>query len=300
MKTYFLSSKPCALTINGAYFGMTDLFERHAELCLKDNLFLSFTPENARPISFFLNERIRTCAPARVNVYLADRFIMLHAFDFPPLSTAFQIHAQKTFENASVSVFSQGETQCVIQTKDRTHTFVLPSAFQECEISAFQEYFFIKSPTHLAVYHENGNCLFLEETHTFSIDENGEKPAFNATLPLSSALSRMLKGRWELTPDRATRTVCSLLQKNDIPQEELIGYAFLESLRLGEDPTPYLSKELVPDLDKIKNFLKGFTAVSITQVPNEYLLTYPVGERLFSLKKICVEVENSAIIDIKG
>jgi hypothetical protein len=54
MKVYFLSSQPCILTLNGAYFGTTDTFERFLELSPKDNLFVEFTPENGLPIRFFL------------------------------------------------------------------------------------------------------------------------------------------------------------------------------------------------------------------------------------------------------
>jgi hypothetical protein len=59
MKIYFLSSKPCILTVNGAFFGTVNGFERFAEVSLKDNLFLCFTPENALPVNFFLTENIR-------------------------------------------------------------------------------------------------------------------------------------------------------------------------------------------------------------------------------------------------
>lgn len=300
MKTYFLSSVPCALSVNGAYFGTTDLFSRHAQLSLKDNLFLCFSPENARPICFFLKEDIRAHAPEGVNVYIGEDFLVLYAFRFAPLSTAFQIHAQAVFSDICVSVFSQGETQCVIQTPENTFTSLLPTSFSQCEITQFNEYFFLKSPTHLAVYHKNGHRVFLEETINFSIVEDTFVPTFNATLPLSSALSRIMQATFVLSPDGAKQTSCSLQQDNVLPQAPLIGYAFLESLRLGLDARPFLSPTLAEDIERVQSFLKGYTAVTLTQTPNEYILTHPVKERIFQLKRVYLEIENEKIVDIKG
>ena len=70
MKIYFLSSRPCALTLNDAYFGITDGFERFAEISLKDKLFVRFSPENAQPVSFFLTENIRFDPPTGCDIYL--------------------------------------------------------------------------------------------------------------------------------------------------------------------------------------------------------------------------------------
>ena len=59
MKIYFLSARPCALTLNDTYFGITDTFERFAEISLKDRTFVRFAPEGALPIGFFLTENIK-------------------------------------------------------------------------------------------------------------------------------------------------------------------------------------------------------------------------------------------------
>ena len=40
MRVYFLSEKPCGLTVSGIYLGLIDGFERSAELSPADELFL--------------------------------------------------------------------------------------------------------------------------------------------------------------------------------------------------------------------------------------------------------------------
>ena len=101
MKVYFLSSRPCALTLNGAYFGTTDLFERFAEISLKEGIFVCFTPENAQPVSFFLTENIRFQPPKNCQVYLLGDAIALYAYHFPPTDFALRAVAQKE-ENAQI------------------------------------------------------------------------------------------------------------------------------------------------------------------------------------------------------
>ena len=84
MKIYFLSSRPCALTVGGAYFGVTDTFERFAELSLKDNLYAQFSPQGALPIGVFLTEKLRTEPPENCEVYLLKDGAAIYAKDFPP------------------------------------------------------------------------------------------------------------------------------------------------------------------------------------------------------------------------
>ena len=63
MKIYFLSSRPCALMLGGVFFGMTDTFERFAEIEPKDNVFAEFIPEGALPVGFFITEKLRFSPP---------------------------------------------------------------------------------------------------------------------------------------------------------------------------------------------------------------------------------------------
>ena len=296
MKIYFLSSLPCALSANGAYFGITDLFDRHAEICLQDNLFISFQAENARPVQFFLNEDIYTRAPEGVQVYIAEHFIALFVCDFIPLSSPFVLHAQEKFENTLVSVFSQGETQCVIQS-ERAFVCPLPRAFCSCEISRYRDFFLLKAPEKLAVLHKQGKCVFLEKTIEFSTDENSEKPVLNATLPLSSALGGVVKCTFELQEKQAKQVACKMVAP-ECKKEKLIAFAFLECLRNHADPTPFLSEKILPDLEKIQEFLQGFVCITATQNENEFYLAYPKGERRFTLRKVAILLENGAIIDV--
>ena len=64
MRFYFLSVKPAILKLNGLYVGGVDLFERHVEIDLQDNVLAEIVPgENLQPVNFFINERLLTNPP---------------------------------------------------------------------------------------------------------------------------------------------------------------------------------------------------------------------------------------------
>jgi hypothetical protein len=296
MKIYFLSSQPCALSVNGAYFGITDRFSRHADISLKDELFITFTPENALPISFFLREDILHNPPVGVQVYRAQDFLALYAFDFHLPDQTLRLHAQLRTPNALCSVFTQGGTQCAIQTQEKAFISTLPPSFTQCDILSQGEFLLIKSPEMLAIYHENGTQLFLESVIEYSLQENELK----VTLPLRSHLSQTMECEYTLTPTQAVRTRFALrAPQTPNAQESLLAYAFFESVLLGLDYTPLLCDELLKQKENLLAFIKGYTFVTLTQKENECALVYPKGERLFELRLYRVEIENGKIIDVK-
>ena len=84
MKIYFLSSRPCALFLDGEFAGKTDLFERFADVSPKDNVFVRFVPEGALPVSFFLTERLRFSPPAAKCTFSATGSPCMPAISRPP------------------------------------------------------------------------------------------------------------------------------------------------------------------------------------------------------------------------
>ena len=116
MKIRFLSSVPCALTIGGEYFGITDDFERFAEISLKDNLFACFSPQNALPLGVFLNDRLFFSPPVGVEAYLLRDGAALYARDFPPRSSEVRITAQERFVSDLITVYFQGGLHVSLET----------------------------------------------------------------------------------------------------------------------------------------------------------------------------------------
>ena len=304
MKTYFLSSIPCALTINGAFFGVTDLFERFADVHLTDNLFICFTPQNAQPISFFLNDTIRFQAPDGVEVYFVKDGVALFAKDFPPQDYTLRPIAQAQNGQLLVTVFQQGNIQISFQTPAHFCTDVLPRAFSQGEIRFVNDTVLLSAPTHLAVYSSSGKRLFLEEITHFDADGD----SLSVTMPLSEVLGRSANCVYQIQKDGLTQISFTLTQartKNgdaDITeiQKELFPFAFFETVRCGGDFTAFLHEELLDKADSLRAFLGEFTAVTPTDDIYTCGLVKRIGERIYETVYYRVSVKDNKICDVTG
>lgn len=300
MKIYFLSSQPCALRFNGVYFGVTDHFERFAEVSLSDRLFVEFSPQNANPICFFLTEDIRFSPPKGCTVYLLPNAIAIYAKEFQPIDCALKIIAQKRFTDNLVTVFQQGPIQLSLETEKGFFVETLPPSFSACDIDFHNNLFFIKAEKQLAIYTKAGKCVFLEEILEYSIEEN----TFNATLPLSDRLGRQAKCSYSLTDDGCYQTGFLLQQYRNQEQndekitDELLPYAFFESVLIGAEYNAFFSDELLKNADKIRSFLGDFKGVTLTQDSKTCGLIYQKAPDLYEITYYTVELEQGKITDV--
>ena len=297
MKIYFLSSRPCALRLGGVFFGVTDTFERFAEVSLKDNLFVEFIPDGALPIVFFLTDEVRFHPPVGCEVYLLRDAIALYACDFPPAECALRPITQQRQGDLLATVFLQGRVHLSLQTAESFFTDTLPYSFTACEISFHSGLVLIHSPTQLAVYTKTGERLLLEQIHSFAVEEN----VLRARLPLSDRLSRFADCAWELSETACTRTEFTLCQarneENELPAD-LVAYAFFESVLIGADYTQWLCEDLREKADELLSFLGEFEGVVLGENACECGLVQQKSERLYEILYARVTVEDGKITDI--
>ena len=295
MKIYFLSSRPCALSVGGAYFGITDRFERFATVCLSDNLLITFTPENALPLSFFLGENIRFIAPVGVEVYLFKDAIALYARDFPPCDFTLRPIAQAKENHLLVSVFKQGTLQISFQSDNDFFVQPLNSDFEKCEISFHENLIFLRAEKTLAIFTPTGERIFQETVESFTV-ENGE---LCAKIPINE--TAYIQGTWQLSNDACSQKTLSLVgQTNANAIDALLPYAFFESVRIGANIDAMLSEELLSEKEKLLSFLGDFVFVSPTADENTCALMRQKGERLFEASYFTAQVEHGKIKDIVG
>ena len=304
MKIYFLSSQPCELSLNGIFFGITDHFERFAEIDLSDRVFAKFTPQNALPIGFFISDELLTTPPMGCEVYLIKQGIAIYARDFPPADFTLSPITQERFENCLATVFRQGSLQLSLETEFGFFTSTLPPSFSVCKLSMHADLLFVEGQNHLAIYTKQGKCVFLEQILGFEVREN----ELNATMPLSDSLGRLAECSYLLSEQGCKRTKFSLSQARAIdgepsPEkiaEELLPFAFFESVLIGANFSALLSDELAEKAEDIRSFLGDFHAVTLTNDPKVCGLVRKKAERLFEVSYFTVEMENGKIIDVKG
>lgn len=296
MKIYFLSSQPCALTLNGAYFGLTDRFERFAEVDLRDRVFVQFTPENAHPVSFFLTENIRFSPPQNCAVYLLKDGIAVYAYDFAPVDFTLRPITQKRDRDCLVTIYAQGRAQMTVQTTEGFFNATLPPSFCECEIFFHAGLILLRSPKELAVYTKTAQLLLCEQVLDFSLEEG----ALRASLPVFDCLGQTADCAWALSADDCKQTEFTLRAQNR-PNvlEELLPYAFFESVLIGGNYADFLCDELLQDAERIRAFLGNFIGVTLTKEPQCCGLIRKKAERLFSVSYYCVEIVDGKITDVK-
>jgi hypothetical protein len=304
MKIYFLSSQPCALSLNGTFYGTTDSFERFAEINLSDRIFVKFSPEGAHPIGFFLTEEILTTPPNGCEVYIIKDGLALRAYDFAPIDCTLYPITQQRFGETVVSVFKQGRVQIAIQSPEGFFTSSLPPSFSVCTLSKHCDLYFVEGKNHLAVYTNEGKCVFMEEIISFSVTEN----TLNAYLPLSNTLGRVADCTWHLDKTGCQRIQFSLRQTyahdGDTDEvkirDELLAYTFFERVLLGENYVELLAEDLQPKAEHIVSFLGNYLAVSLTADPYTCGLIQEKSPRLYEVNYFTVRIIEGKIADVIG
>ncbi len=298
MKIYFLSSIPCALTINGVFFGVVDDFERSAELCLTDNVYAQFSPQGAQPIGFFINESLLDEPPLGCESYLLDEGLAIYARDFPPIDFTLRPVAQAREGDLVATVYTQGNTQLSVQSPLGFFNATLPPSFARCSIEFSRGFIALKGEKTLGIFDKSAKTLFLEQILEHEWTEEG----FNATLPLFDSLQRVAKCSYRFTENSCLLTSFLLQQPNgnERANENLIAYAFLESVLIKGDFRDFLAEDLQADAENILSFLGDFVAVVLTKEPNVCGLVRKKGERRYRVDKIAVQICDGKIVDISG
>ena len=296
MKIYFLSSKPCALTLNGAYFGITDSFSRFAEIPLKDNVLATFTPENSLPLSCFLNESLRFAPPRGFEIYILKDGLALYAKTFLPIDLSLRVYAQKRKDDLLVTLFRQGELQLSIEKGNSLFISTLPLSFADLSIDFHNDFILLNGKNRLLLYTQTGKLLLNEEILSYSVEKN----RLNATLPLSNSLRSIMDCEWELSENECKLLRFSVKTEKKEYRESLIPYVFFESLLIGGDCEEYLSNELCKEQERLKAFIGEFESVFLTGEEKEIAVLRKKKENVFEASYFQVEMHEGKITDVKG
>ena len=304
MKMYFLSAQPAQLTVNGCYFGVTDTFERSAELSLKERNYVLFQPQGAGAIGFFLEENIRFSPPRGCAVYLLRDGIAVYARDFPPTDFSLRVFAQLRDRQTLVTLYQQGTVQLSVQSEFGFFIATLPYAFANSSLEIVHSLVFVKAQGYLAIVNFKGEILLIERILEYAID--GQE--LRVRMPLFDGLGRTAECRFLFKEQCLERTAYTLTQTHtvtgetdkELVQNELLPFAFFESVRIGAEYAHFLSDALQEKAQSLKTFLGEFTAVSITHDPCTCGLVRQKASDLFELAYYTVEIADGKIVDIKG
>ena len=299
MRIYFLSALPCALFLNGAYFGVTSEFEKFIEVSPSDGIFAEFIPENALPIRFFITENLRFSPPDGCEIYLIKDGIAVYARDFQPADFTLRPILQKRFDETLITVYRQGKLQLSIEGNGELFIATLPPSFLPTDVKKVRSFFLLEGNGQILLFNNRAELLLCERVLSFALDETG----ISAKLPLSDHLQRVADCRFDFTEFGVKQTKFTLLQAGERTGktvENLLPYAFFESVCIGADFAQMLTPELQEKADGLRAFLGDFSSVTLTETPNVIGLIYQKSERIFEVRYYTVELQNGKICDIKG
>ncbi len=297
MKVYFLSYTPCVLTINGAYFGVVNNFEKFASVNPSDELLITLTPENGIPISFFLREDIRFTPPENCEVYLLKDGIAIYAYRFPPSDFSLQVFCQKRKEQLLATVYKQGELFLSVHDGKNLFIATLPPSFADCELIFEQNVLLLHTQTQVAVFSQKAECLLIQTVQQFTLEDG----VLSLRAPLSDRLHRYANCRFKIEDDTLVQMERTLLQpsadEGTLP-DGLLAYALFESILLETDFAHLLSDSLQGETEKLRSYLGDFISVNPTLTPNVCALVYKKSERLFAVREYAVEIQNGKIDNV--
>ena len=212
-----------------------------------------------------------------------------------------KIIAQERFVGNLATVFRQGNVQLSLETAKGFSVSPLSDDFDPCSVQFESGLFFLRGQNALAVFTADGKCALNEQVTSFQIESN----TLSATLPLSDSRNRRAECSWALTEEGCFRTSFRIVETGEAGaeetvREELLPYAFFESVLIGADFAQMLNDELREKADHIRAFLGDFCSVTLTKDPATCGLVRKKKDRLYELRYFTAVVRDGKIADIRG
>ncbi len=288
MRVYFLAETPCALTINGAYMGLVDGFERFVELSPQDEPYCVLTATGKLPLRFTLNEQFLFAPPEQITLYYTEKGVAIYASDFICDNPTLQVLWQERVGDTLFTLFRQGKLQLSMENGRGFHLLPLPNAFEQSTLSSFQSHFLLECEEGFYLFDSEGNSIISSQGR---VVEKGD--TLKAEVPFHDALRHV--GLCEWKDGRLER--CSIRTENE-PTPAMFALALFESVLIGADATGYLAPNLVEKALSLKEFLGEFSSVVLTGEENRVGLAYKKRKRVFEVRYFRVQVENGKVCNI--
>lgn len=283
MRVYFLSEIPCSLKIDGAYLGLCDHFERFAELDLNSTFFLEFLPfENFLPIRFRLDSSSLLSPPEHISLYYFKEGIAIYAFGYEsPIEKTIE---EKTFARDKFTLLRKGR---LFLKREGKEALPLPDFL---ETGSWRE-----EAAGYLLFSEEGFCFLPFEGEP--VVQEGKilscEKTLIADIPFRDSRQHIFTCEWQ-----NGKLISCKLKTASPPTEATFALAFFESVLLGADSSLFLSEELKGKEDRLKDYLKDFRSVVLTEQNDRVGLVYERQERVFFVRYFSVELENGKIKNI--
>lgn len=290
MRVCFLAERTCALTVNGAYLGLIDGFERTVELAPSDEVFCNITPcGDYLPFGFRLDEAFLCAPPPQIRLYYTENAVAVYCCDFLRADRSLKVLCQERFRDARLTLILQGEVQLNFQTETNFQIIPLPNAFEHCTMEETAAGFLLRCENAFALLSREGKVLILSEGRVISAEET-----LKAEIPFHDSLGHTAMCEW-----RGDTLISCAIRTSFEPNEATFVLALFESALIGADCTLFLADSLKEKAGVLKEYLGDYRSVVLTDEHDKIGLVFARRERVFDVKYYRIELQDGKIANIK-
>ena len=289
MQVIFLAERQCALTVNGAYFGMVDGFEKRAELDPKDGLFCEFLPENYCPVRFRLDEDFLLSPPPHVDLYFFRGGAAIYCRDFVRSDPTLSVLWQKRVGGSLLTLCMQGRLSLNLENETGFHIIPLPEEFMTCTPHAMQDEILLEGETYFAILSREGKLLMQTDGKALSRGE-----IFKAEIPFFDSM-----GHTAVIERKEKKLLSCAIRGRFEPTERTFALALFESCLIGADVTPFLADNLREKAGSLRQFLGKYVSVALTDDPTLTGLVYERKPHVFDVRYFRITLEDGKIANIR-
>ena len=305
MRIYFLSKTAAALKLNGAYMGIIDSFERFVDVDGKDKVLCEAVPDGELlPVNFFIDEKLFTCPPDFLDVYLSDGDAVIYISRYEPRGGKLCVIAQTRFENVLCTLFENGGKIYLNCEGEKCNLYELSDAFKKGKFTRENvdghPVLLLEGKGALAAISAEGKRVFYNPAESWSC-KNGLNivVAFSTCAGCKAECLFNFDGR-EMTLNR------SVTREYMPPNEEVKHFAFFESVLTRGDFARYLCDDLKKKSSALFSFLGEFVDVALPYSRfyerhgdvKAAGLVYPKAKNLFEIKYFAVDMTDGEITNI--
>lgn len=307
MRIYFLSERTAGLKLNGAYLGLIDKFERFVDIDVDAKLLAEAVPDgDALPLNFFIDKEFFTVPPDFADVYTLGESgdAVIYLARYKPRADELKTVAQTRFCGGLYTLFLNGGSVYLNCETDKCRLHPLPRAFADGKLNEAtingHPALILEGAGCIAIFSDNGEKVFYNPAESWSCGEKLEITVNFFTCAGSKARCTFAYDGVKMTLEN------SVTEEYMPPNEDILHFAFFESVLTHGDFARYLSEELQPNANALNGFLGDFTDVTVpySRFFEEHGdikaagLVYPVKENLFKVRYFAVDIEGGKITNV--
>lgn len=305
MRVYFLSERPAALKLNGAYMGLIDSFEKFVEMGEGQKILAEAVPDaEYMPVNFFIDEKFFSAPPDFTEVYLTEGDAVIYISRYTKRDGEIKVIAQTQFCGGQYTLFTNGGRVYLNCEKDGCKLYPLSAGFENATLRedavGGRPVLLAEGKGCLAAVSEEGKRVFYNPAESW---ECGDKLTVNVAFNTCADCRGVCTFGYDGT---AMRLEKSVTKESVAPDERVLHFAFFESVLTRGNFAKYLADDLKGMADNLPDFLGGFVDVTIPysrfyQRHGDLKaagLVYPVADNLFKVKYYAVDLTDGKISNV--